>query len=145
MRPLLQGLSMKNSKLPIFAACLALGTSALAADDKPKGHLWILSELSYELPSNTNTSFEVGIFGFCGLGAAYNMYSNGKTGLMYTGRVGYLGAGVAANALVSYVGNFNESISWRIGAGIGYFKGSGYFGDVNGAFPVLDLSIGFKL
>jgi hypothetical protein len=127
----------------------ALAVSALShATDTPSAdapHLWIISDLSYEMASSSLMSYEFG-FGWYGVGGGVNLYTDPtKTGLMYSARAGLWGGGVALNAGVNYVGSFSDTVKWRVGFGAEYLQGSGIFSDVNGIVPIIEASIGIKL
>jgi hypothetical protein len=141
---------MKNlTLLTSTIALLTIAAACHAADDKTfdtnHPHLWILSDLSYETSSSTANTYEFG-FGWYGLGGGINHYTeSNKTGLMYGGRVGFWGGGIALNGEAYYVGKFSDSVSWRVGGGLEYLQGTGIFSGANGVFPILSASIGFRL
>jgi hypothetical protein len=139
-------------------ALLTVGVSCLCFADqqtsKTDGRLWLGTSVSYELPTSTNLSYELGA-GLYGLGGGVNSYLQSPgTGPMVSARVGYWGLGFAANALFNYVGSFSGQFYWRLGAGVEYVEGSlngggsGVFGSLNinvsSFIPMAEASLGFR-
>jgi hypothetical protein len=109
------------------------------------GTIWVLTGLSYELPSTSNTTVELG-FGWYGIGGGINFYPNGgHHGLMISARVGFDGGGVAANAAVNYVGHFSPSLMWRLGVGVEYVNSTNAWWLSNQTFPFIEADLGFRL
>lgn len=127
----------------------ALDPISLTTQEKDKTYLtnprtiWLLSDLSYEMPSNSNMTYEYG-FGFYGVGGGINLYTNSnKQGLMYGARAGLWGGGFAVNAQAYYVGQFSEDWAWRVGAGLQYMQASNWYRN-DGLFPIITASVGFR-
>jgi hypothetical protein len=151
---------MKIEHIIAAAVALAVSASAFAAapSDGRSGTIWVLTDLSYEVPSTTNFSPEFG-FGPYGVGGGVNYYpSGGNNGLMLSARAGYIGVGYTWNAEINVVGSFSRSVGWRLGAGVEYVSFD--LGTVNvpllgenvplnlsghGFVPMVEASIGFRL
>ncbi len=155
---------MYKQTLLIGICALSLGATSMAAAEKSltalepislttqeKGStyltnprtIWLLSDLSYEMPSNSNITYEYG-FGIYGIGGGINMYTNqNKQGLMYGARAGLWGSGFAVNAQAYYVGQFSEDWAWRVGGGLQYMQASNWYRS-DGLFPVITASVGFR-
>lgn len=126
--------------------CVASATTGAPPMSETKGRLYVLTGISYELPSASDVSYEVGLSWY-GFGGGINKYlTPEKKGPLVEGRVGLWGGAFAVNASYAYTQDFNENLSWRVGAGLQYVTEKGiYKGADSGLFPIFELSLGLKL